>query len=76
MISDRYSDMGSLYSLSSSELQTTETDLRKCVRSSNVCEGVGSTYDSAIANDAQTGSRRMWRMGNSTPAATGKAMLL
>ena len=68
--------LGSRYSLSSSELQTTDTELWQvsqiCV---NTVHGKG-TYESAIASEAHTGANLACPAGYTTPAAIGSATML
>lgn len=54
--------LGSLYSLSRRELQTTDTDLEGQFSSGSFDDSM-LTHDNAIANDAQTGANRTWPAG-------------
>ena len=68
---------GGLYNLSIRELQTTDTELGS-IRSEQGRNRtfVESTYDNAMARDAQTGPSRMCLIGYKTPAAIGSAAVL
>ena len=68
---------GGLYNLNIRELQMTETELG-CIRGERRRNriSVESTYDNAMAREAQTGSSRMCLMGYRTPAAIGSAVIL
>jgi hypothetical protein len=64
---------GGLYSLRASELHTTETELH--IDESKFKEKLLDTYDSAIANAANTGFN-LTPAGYITPAATGNIATL
>jgi hypothetical protein len=68
---------GGLYNLNIRELQTTETELR-CIRSERGINrtALESTYDNAMAREAQTGPSRMCPIGYKAPAAIGSAATL
>ena len=66
---------GSRYSLSSSELQTTDTELWQ-VSQITPSRAVEGTYESAIANEAHTGASLACPAGYTTPAAIGSATML
>ena len=69
--------LGSRYSLSSSELQTTDTELWQVSQiSACTVHTVEGTYESAIANEAHTGASLACPAGYTTPAAIGSATML